>query len=74
MHRVLKAPLTELRNPGIECGLGEYIVFRFVHAEFMILLKYRKGLHTHTHIDTDSLKSSLYQEMLPIELLGVLRN
>lgn len=52
MHRVLKAPLTELRNPGIECGLGEYIVFRFVHAEFMILLKYRMGLHTHTHIDT----------------------
>lgn len=48
VHRVLKAPLTELRNPGIECGLGEYIVFRFVHAEFMILLKYRKGLHTHT--------------------------
>lgn len=49
MHRVLNAPLTELRNPGIECGLGEYIVFRFVHAEFMILLKYRKGLHTHSH-------------------------
>ena len=48
VHRGLKALLTELRNPEIECGLREYIVFSFVHAEFMILLKYRKGLHTLT--------------------------
>ena len=61
---------TELRNPGIECGLGEYVVvlFSFVHAEFVILLK---GF-THTFTLTEYLESSLYQEMLPMGLLGVL--
>lgn len=61
---------TELRNPGIECGLEEYVVFSFVHAEFEILLK-DKNVSTHTH---RSLKSNLYQEILPIGLLGVDNN
>lgn len=72
-HRLLIDMVADLWKPGIEYGLGNYAMFSFEHAEFEILWKYRKYLHTQTHTHT-LFKSILYQETLPWRLLIVYIN